>query len=106
MLGSRFETLVLVGTDGEFTYIEGFEGSAASGGTMVFPEPHSQVVTWEWIHGGDTEECFKHPETLGPCTYPVSKIDTRIQHLIFEYDDIRSYDNVEFEFEGTIYWQV
>jgi len=36
----------------------------------------------------------------------VQRIDQRLQQLFFQYDDVRTNDNIEFEVEGTIFYQI
>eukprot|EP01052_Picozoa_sp_SAG31_P045040 SAG31_NODE_8078_length_1527_cov_1.452381_3_plen_65_part_00 len=36
----------------------------------------------------------------------VTRLDQRMQQLFFQYDDVRTNDNIEFEVEGTIFWSI
>ena len=103
---AEYETVVVVTQQGEFVYQHGLtdnttqlgDGQASTGGLAFYPPPHSEVQTFQWTIGGDVEQ---HGGTR-----TVRAIDTRIQQLQFEFDDIRTSDNIEFELEGVVFWQV
>ena len=60
-------------------------------------------MTLSWTIGSDVETTTS---TGGRVRQSLQKIDTRVQQLFFEFDDVRTADNIEFEVEGTIFWQV
>ena len=82
---------------------ESCTGTPSGGGTSFFLQPYTSVVTLSWTIGSDVESTTS---TGGRVRQSLQKIDTRVQQLFFEFDDVRTADNIEFEVEGTIFWQV
>ena len=82
---------------------ESCTGTPSGGGTSFFLQPYTSVVTLSWTIGSDVETTTS---AGGRVRQSLQKIDTRVQQLFFEFDDVRTADNIEFEVEGTIFWQV
>mmetsp|Transcript_6699 Transcript_6699/g.12150 ORF Transcript_6699/g.12150 Transcript_6699/m.12150 type:complete len:546 (+) Transcript_6699:56-1693(+) len=90
---AEWEAIAIRKPTGSFKYYHG-----ANHDFNGILEPEAEVVTFHWSAGADMETNVSKRE--------VTKIDTRIQQLPFWFDDIRSKDNMEFELEGLIFWQI
>lgn len=90
---ASYETIVVKEANGAFTYNHG-----SLENTEAVLQPGSELVQFRWSQGPDMETNLSH--------VTVDKIDTRIRQLHFWFDDIRSRDNMEFELEGVIFWQI
>jgi len=111
---AQYETVVVEKEDGTYEFHAGSSNSSAhsgststsvtkSSGTSFFLPPYAKVLSFKWTSGYDVED---QTEKGSAATTTITKIDQRMQQLFFEYDDVRTNDNIEFEVEGTIFWQV
>jgi len=120
---AEYETVVVAKEDGSFEFHSGVpNGSfamssptsssssmATTSGTSFFLPPYATLLTFEWTVGYDVEEqgeSGNQETTRTGQKRTVTRIDQRMQQLFFQYDDVRTNDNIEFEVEGTIFWSI
>jgi hypothetical protein len=83
------------------------DGVATTSGTSFFLPPYASMLTFEWTVGYDVEDQGGAAESSRAGEMRTfSRLDQRMQQLFFQYDDVRTNDNIEFEVEGTIFWQI
>jgi len=120
---AEYETVVLAMEDGSFQFRAGAEngtyrtplladdsstpGVTTTSGTSFFLPPYAQLLTFEWTVGYDVEDQGGTTESSRAGEMKTfSRLDQRMQQLFFQYDDVRTNDNIEFEVEGTIFWEI
>ena len=79
---------------------------ATTAGSSFFLPPYANLVEFEWTVGYDVEDAAEVSNTDVSSKQKLVRIDQRLQQLFFQYDDVRTNDNIEFEVEGTIFWQI
>lgn len=119
---AEYETVVLAMEDGSFQFRAGAEngtyrnpladdrptpGVTTTSGTSFFLPPYAHLLTFEWTVGYDVEDQGGTTESSRAGEMKTfSRLDQRMQQLFFQYDDVRTNDNIEFEVEGTIFWEI
>ena len=100
------ESLVMATTAGLQDEGRGRKKMATTAGSSFFLPPYSNLVEFEWTVGYDVEDAAEVSNTDVSSKQKLIRIDQRLQQLFFQYDDVRTNDNIEFEVEGTIFWQI
>jgi len=121
---AEYETVVLAMEDGSFEFRSGAQNGTfqnplladdsstsssitTTSGASFFLPPYAQLLTFEWTVGYDVEDQGGTTESSRAGELRTfNRLDQRMQQLFFQYDDVRTNDNIEFEVEGTIFWEI